>query len=487
MSEGIMWKSYYNAASIEDVLKALAEYGEQARIVAGGTDLILELERGARPGVEVLIDVTRIPCLDEITLDEDCKIHLGPMVTHNQCVASKLIVEQGFPLARAAVEVGAPQIRNRGSVAGNLITASPANDTIPALMALGAKVRLESVKGERDVPLEEFYTGVRKNVMRADEMLTDISFPALGREWRGTFYKLGLRRAQAISVVNCAVRLKFDGEVVVEAVITLGSVTPVIVHAEEAEKFLVGRKLDEETMTTAAQLAQKAARPIDDVRASKEYRLEMVKVCVLRSLRAIAHGEERKGFPERPVLLQTGNHNRVSKAQEVLAGKSVWHHRDNGEEPILTRINGKEYRFENGQHKTLLRLLRENARLIGTKEGCAEGECGACTVFLDGKAVMSCLVPAARAHGAEITTIEGLVHDGQLHVVQQAFIDQGAVQCGYCTPGFLMSAAILLDEYSNPTREEIKLAISGNLCRCTGYYSIITAIEQAAGGVAAGD
>lgn len=473
-----MWKSYYNAASIEDVIHALAEYGAEARIVAGGTDLILELEKGLRPGVEVLIDVTRILCLDEISLDEDCQIHLGPMVTHNQCVDSKLIVEQAFPLARAAVEVGAPQIRNRGSVAGNLITASPANDTIPALMALGAKVRLESVRGMREVPLENFYTGVRKNVMEVDEMMTDISFPALGSDWRGTFYKLGLRRAQAISVVNCAVLLRLNKEVVEEARITLGAVTPVIVHAEEAEKFLVGRKLDEETMSAAAELAQKAARPISDVRASKEYRLDMVRVCVLRSLRAIANGEERSGFPERPVLLQSAKRHHNGK--EPLVEKGIWHHRDNVDGPIVTRINGKEYRFEHGQQKTLLRLLREDANLIGTKEGCAEGECGACTVFLDGMAVMSCLVPAPRAHGAEITTIEGLAPEGQLHAVQQAFIDQGAVQCGYCTPGFLMSAAMLLEEYNFPTREEIKLAISGNLCRCTGYYSIISAIEQAA-------
>lgn len=475
-----MWKSYYNAVSVEDVLRTLAQHGERARIVAGGTDLILELERGVRPGVEVLIDVSRIPHLDEISLDENGWIHLGATVTHNQCVDSKLIVEHGFPLARAAVEVGAPQIRNRGSIAGNLITASPANDTIPALMALGAKVRLASVQGEREVSLEEFYTGVRKTVMRSDEMLVEIIFPALSKEWCGTFYKLGLRRAQAISVVNSAVLLKLEGGVVKEARITLGAVTPVIVHAEEAEKFLLGRQLDEETMASASELAQKAARPIDDVRASKEYRLEMVRVCVLRCLRALSRGEERKGFPQRPVLLQSGRYRQNGNHPAQHFDASLWHHRDEVELPIVTRINGKEYRFEHGQQKTLLRLLREDGGLIGSKEGCAEGECGACTVFLDGMAVMSCLVPAPRAHGAEITTIEGLASEGELHAVQRAFIDQGAVQCGYCTPGFLMSAAMLLDEYSDPTREEIKQAISGNLCRCTGYYSIITAIEQAA-------
>ena len=147
-----MWHKYINATSIDEVIKILGEKKERARIVAGGTDLILELERGVRKGIDTLIDVTRIPNLDQITIDEDDVIHLGPLVTHNHCAASKLIRKSAYPLARAAWEVGAPQIRNRGTIAGNLITASPANDTITPLMALDACVTLLSTRGERTIP-----------------------------------------------------------------------------------------------------------------------------------------------------------------------------------------------------------------------------------------------------------------------------------------------------------------------------------------------
>jgi xanthine dehydrogenase iron-sulfur cluster and FAD-binding subunit A len=470
-----VWERYLSPATLDEAVAALAEPAGRSRIVAGATDLILELERGVRPGIDTLIDITRVPGLNAIRQDDGGTIRLGPLVTHNQAAASRLIQDRAFTLARACWEVGAPQIRNRGTIAGNVITASPANDSIPPLIALDAKVRLRSAAGERRVPLREFYTGVRKTVMRPDELLTEIEFEPLPDGVRSTFVKLALRRAQAVSVVNVAAVLGLVGREVTFLSLTLGSVAPTIIHAPEAEAFLVGKAWSAETLERCAELASRAARPIDDVRGSAAYRRAMVKTCVRRALHSLGTGEERGGLPESPVLLAEARARsapRLAQSLNHVSGR-----------PIETTINGRRHAFATGFDKTLLRLLREEGGLIGTKEGCAEGECGACTVFLDGMAVMACMVPAPRAHGADIVTVEGLATDDNLHPIQQAFLDQGAVQCGYCTPGFLMSGAMLLRERPSPSDDDIRQSITGNLCRCTGYYKIVAAFEQAARGV----
>jgi len=147
---------------------------------------------------------------------------------------------------------------------------------------------------------------------------------------------------------------------------------------------------------------------------------------------------------------------------------------------INLTVNNRPYRLIVLPHRTLLEVIREDLGLTGTKEGCGLGECGACTILLDGKAVNSCLVLAAEADGKEVTTIEGLADGDKLHPVQQAFVEHGGLQCGFCTPGMIMSAKALLDENPTPTEEEIKQAIAGNLCRCTGYTKIIESIKAAA-------
>jgi len=146
---------------------------------------------------------------------------------------------------------------------------------------------------------------------------------------------------------------------------------------------------------------------------------------------------------------------------------------------IQLTVNGKEYSLSIDEDKRLIDVLREDLGFIGVKEGCGEGECGACTVIMDGKTVNSCLVMGFQANGSNIITIEGLEKDGNLDPVQQAFIDVGAVQCGFCIPGMVLSVRALLDENPNPTEEEIREGISGNLCRCTGYNKIVEAVHLA--------
>jgi len=144
-------------------------------------------------------------------------------------------------------------------------------------------------------------------------------------------------------------------------------------------------------------------------------------------------------------------------------------------------VNGDSISLEVEPHWTLLRMIRDELGLTGTKEGCGEGDCGACTVLVDGRAVNSCLMLAVDVDGKSITTIEGLVQRGELHLLQRVFLERGAVQCGFCTPGMILTAKALLDQRPHPTEEEIRLAIAGNLCRCTGYSKIVDAIQTAAG------
>jgi len=148
---------------------------------------------------------------------------------------------------------------------------------------------------------------------------------------------------------------------------------------------------------------------------------------------------------------------------------------------IQLTINGETVEAAVEPNRTLLQLLRDDLGLTGTKHGCGLGDCGACTVILDGKPVNSCLVLAVQAQGREVLTIEGLAENGKLHPIQQAFVDKGAIQCGFCSPGMILAAKALLDDNPQPTELEIRTAISGNLCRCTGYQKIVEAIQEAAG------
>ena len=554
-------RRYIAPLSVQDAIAALNEHGDAARAIAGGTDLILELSRGSRSGIDTIVDLSVIAGLDTI-VERDGRVELGPLVTHGDVVGHERMRAVALPLAQACLEVGSPQLRNRATVAGNVVTASPANDTISALYALRADIELTGAHGTRSLPISRFFDGFRSTVLQSGELVTKISFEALSGSSRGVFAKLGLRSVQAISVVHAAAVVTEDPDGVVrDLTVALGSVGPTIVEVETAGDIARGRRLAD-AATDVSEAARDAASPIDDLRASAEYRSHGAEVAVRRALLSLAARTESLAWPDRPPLLRSNRcfsestpsrqstagstdaavhavkpcaaartaastsaasqaasaqrgatdagsaaqprsaanqHSDMSarrhgadvpaaanqpprsqisdtSADRQSAQTGPSHRGITDDDTISATVNGTPHAGANAVGRTLLDWLRLDLGLTGTKEGCAEGECGACTVHMDGQAVLACLVPAARAAGTRITTVEGVASaEGGLHRVQQA-LAAGGVQCGFCTPGFVMSAAMLNAENPTPSRAQVVHGLSGNLCRCTGYYPIIDAL-----------
>ena len=401
-------------------------------------------------------------------------IVLSGGTTHSDVLASALVVAELLPLAQACLEIGSPQLRNRATVAGNLVTASPANDTLSALLALDA--RLELVRAgqstgleRRSLPLADFFTGFRTTALVPGELVEAIRVPRPVAGQRGNWVKLGLRKAQAISVVHAGVVVELapDG-VVRNARIALGSVAPTVELNDAAAQTLIGSPLTGAVIQAAADAAAASVTPIDDVRATAAYRSDAIVTVLRRALTVLAADRQRETWPRRVPLLSERRDDRSVANDEVLDAASE----------VAVTVNGRSVTAPIPATGLLLDWLREAAG-TGTKEGCAEGECGACTVQLDGEAVMSCLVHAAQAVGSDVRTIEDLADGETPSAMQASFVDKFAVQCGYCIPGFVMAATVLVAEIDSPTKPEIELGLSGNLCRCTGYYSIIEAVQAA--------
>jgi len=256
----------------------------QGRILAGGTDLILFMEAGRlRPSV--VIDISRLETLRYIRGDARA-IRIGPLTTHAELAASPLLREWAPILPMAASTVGAVQIRNRGTLGGNLGTASPAGDTIPALIALGALVTLRSERGERRLPLEQFFTGPGKTALAPDEYIAEVSFPTPPAGTRGVYVKAGRRKAQAITLVSVGVQVTPSDGLVGDVRLALGAVGPTVIRATAAEDMLRGQPLSPEVCLAAARIAAGEARPISDIRASADYRRRLVQTWVRRALEA---------------------------------------------------------------------------------------------------------------------------------------------------------------------------------------------------------
>lgn len=460
---------HYHAAQIEDALDRLAEFGPRARLVAGATDFLSperqREEAPARP--DLIIDISRIPGLDRVVEDEQT-LRVGALVTHTEILRSAPIVQHALPVAQASLDLGTPQVRNRGTLAGSIASAHDHADPVTALLALGASVLLASKIGERRVAVADLGRGER---IGAQELIREVTIPKLGPGRRALFAKHQRRAGVGVATVNLAAVLRVGDRTNAEATLVAGGCGP----REVASAVLPALSLDDAAIGDAAHRFAGQTLPADDLHASAAYRRAMIEVLVRRALRALRDGEERLRWPTRPVALWG-----PSVGVGIDAGDTSRTH--DAETPIAAVVDGGLRSAPAGPHRTLLEWLREGLGVTACKNGCEEGVCGACTVLLDGVAVASCLVPAPRAHGTTVTTAAGLLEGGEPCPLQTAFVEEGAVQCGYCTPGTLVALVALLEDTPDPSVEEVEAALAGTLCRCTGYHSIRRAVRRAVGG-----
>lgn len=276
---------YVFAETIDDALGCLVEYEKKAKLLAGGTDLIPQFKQREIPIPEYVVDLKGIPDLGTITYDEHSGLKIGSMTTIS-AIESSPALQKHFPiLVQAASTMASPQIRNRGTIGGNICNAVPSADSVPALLVLGAKVVVQAATGVRLIPLDQFFTGPRATVMQKDEILIQILVPQQRPEMKGVYLKLSPRHSMDLAVVGVAATAHCEGGICTHIKIALGAVAPTPVRATGAERVLQDRKVSPELIDEAARSAVDHCNPrTDSHRASPEYRRDMVYVLTRRAL-----------------------------------------------------------------------------------------------------------------------------------------------------------------------------------------------------------
>ncbi len=276
----------YAAKDSQHAVALLAEYApsNKVRVIAGGTDLMADLKFSPH-SPDVVVDISRAGDLKNITLTKE-GLRIGALVTHTQIMRSPIIRDMFPALVDAAHTIGAVQTRNLGTLGGNLVTAVPSMDSGPTLMALEAIISVASPSGRRDVPINEFFLGPRKTILKADELLAEIIIPKQNLGKPTNFLKFGLRKGQALALVNVAssIWVDWDKNTFVAPRIGLGAVAPKVIRATQAEAYLEGREITPEAMVEAGRIASTDAKPITDFRASAGYRKDLVAILTKRTL-----------------------------------------------------------------------------------------------------------------------------------------------------------------------------------------------------------
>ena len=420
---------YVRPSSLQEACAALVCDDRSIKPLAGGTDLLVQMrEGGLRP--RALVSLRDVPGLRFIRLGDDGSLQIGAATTLSAIEHSPEVREHFPAIAEAASFIGSVQVRDRATIGGNLCNAAPSADTAPILIAYGALATISDGRTERTVPLEEFFTGPGQTVLEPGELLTAVTVPPPAARTFGKYYKT-FRSAMDCCTVGVGVCAVFaDG------------------------------------------LRDARGRPAGHGRrgAHADARFGLRGAAARAGARRRAHrtgrrpgGRRDKADHRRPRLGRVpqgagrGPHEARPVGRPLLGGGGGM----SVKRELSITVNGDAYHLLVDTRRTLLEVIREEIGLTGTKNGCGAGECGACTVLVDGEPVNSCLMLAHEADGCDVVTIEGLAQGGVLHPVQQAFVAQGAIQCGFCTPGMILSTKALLDRNPDPTRAEVLEGLQG--------------------------
>jgi len=458
---------YVRPASLDEAIAAL-HANPEARVLAGGTNLLVDMKL-ERTEPSTIVDISRLAELKDIRQTEG-SVRIGSLSSIRSLVVNADLWRDHTCLAESAVAFGSTQIMMMGTLGGNIANGSPASDTVPALVVLGAEATIRGPNGERTALVADLLQEPGSMAIQQAELLTEIRIPESPARTGSSFLKLSRVRAD-LAKVSVAVRLVQDGDRIVTARIALGSVGPTVIRAKEACAALAGQPFSEELVLKAAEIAASEITPIDDVRSTADYR-KRAAIALVHDALALAWDRTQKTPPS----IQGESAQTIPQATRPIQVQST------EKTPIELVVNGEPVKLDVLPNELLLNVLRERLELTGTKYGCGIGECGACTVWLNGKPVLGCLVLAVSADSGEVRTIEGLAApDGNLDPLQEAFIEENAFQCGYCTPGMLMMTKKLMQEIPEPTEDEVRDYLKGNHCRCTGYSSIVRAVNRASG------
>ena len=434
---------YERATSVEGAIEALQRLGSEARIIAGGHSLLPMMKlRLANP--EHLIDINDLHELSYIREEGD-ELRIGALTRHVDLLKSDLLAAR-FPAFRDAEQVIAdPVVRNRGTIGGSLCQADAAEDLSAVCSALKAKAVIRGTQGERVVGLDEFHIGPYMTAVGDGEMLTEVRLPL--RPGAGSAHEKVERRAGDWAVAAASAALWIENGTIAEAGVALSAVGPTTVHVSRAEELLRGKAPSEELFAQAGEIVVGGLRP--------------------------ASGRPRAGRLQAPPSGRAHETRPAPRRGTCAAPGGLTMQ-------VTISINGERVSRDVEPRQLLVHFIRDTPGLTGTHWGCDTSNCGACVVLMDGEPIKSCTTLAVMCEGHEIRTVESLERNGVLDPVQQGFHETHALQCGFCTPGMLMTSRALLDENPNPTDLEIRTAISGAICRCTGYKNIVAAVQWAA-------